>query len=189
LDSGGLADQQLNERTKQRFASLADVVNKLEETQVEREFLLGYTPMRAQPTPQQRPKPFHRIDMDFTKTVAIFVSSEFTSSVVDTLMVVAPGLQTGINAILVRIHTCPWNDSVFHERFDRLLLYIGQQIDHHLTTALHHPKDGRPFLRQGASASVAFEPTSSSLSALALHHLRLAFMPRNHLGFVALHFV
>ena len=40
LDSGVLADQQLNERTKQRFASLADVVNKLEETQVEREFLL-----------------------------------------------------------------------------------------------------------------------------------------------------
>jgi len=42
LDSGVLADQQLNERTKQRFASLADVVNKLEETQIEREFLLGY---------------------------------------------------------------------------------------------------------------------------------------------------
>ena len=40
LDSGVLADQQRNERTKQRFASLADVVNKLEETQVEREFLL-----------------------------------------------------------------------------------------------------------------------------------------------------
>jgi transposase len=40
LDSGVLADQQLNERTKQRFASLSDVVNKLEETQVEREFLL-----------------------------------------------------------------------------------------------------------------------------------------------------
>ena len=40
LDSGVLADQQLNERTKQRFASLSDVVNKLEKTEVEREFLL-----------------------------------------------------------------------------------------------------------------------------------------------------
>src|SRR4029450_3352401 len=106
LDSGGLADQQLNERTKQRFASLADVVNKLEETQLEREFLLGYTPMRAQPTPQQRPKPFHRIDMDFTKTVAIFVSSEFASSVVDTLMAVAPGLQSTVDAVLARITKC-----------------------------------------------------------------------------------
>src|SRR4030095_3752264 len=189
LDSGVLADQQLNERTKQRFASLSDVVHKLEETQVEREFFLGYAPMRAQPTPQERPEAFHGIHMDFTKTVAIVVSRECASSMVDTLMVVAPGLQTGINAILVRINKCPWQDSVFHERFDRLLLYIGQQIEHHLTTALHHPKDGRPFLLQGPSASFAFEPTSTSLSALALHHLRLAFMTRNHIGFVALHFV
>ncbi len=40
LDSGVLADQQLNERTKQRFASLSHVVNEREETQVEREFFL-----------------------------------------------------------------------------------------------------------------------------------------------------
>ena len=92
LDSGVLADQQLNERTKQRFASLADVVHKLEETQVEREFLLGDAPMRAQPTPQERPEAFHGMHMDFTKTIAIFVSSECASSVVDTLMAVAPGL-------------------------------------------------------------------------------------------------
>jgi len=40
LDSRVLCDQQLNERTKQRFASLSDVVHTLEETQVKREFLL-----------------------------------------------------------------------------------------------------------------------------------------------------
>jgi len=40
LDSGVFTDQQLNERTQQRFASLSDVVHKLEEPQVEREFLL-----------------------------------------------------------------------------------------------------------------------------------------------------
>jgi hypothetical protein len=49
LDSGVLTDQQLNERTQQRFAALAGVVHKLEEPQVEREFLLGNAPMRAQP--------------------------------------------------------------------------------------------------------------------------------------------
>src|SRR5918996_2853733 len=52
LDSGVLADQQLNERTQQRFAAFADIVHKLEETQVEREFLLGNAPMRAKPTPK-----------------------------------------------------------------------------------------------------------------------------------------
>ena len=40
LDSRVLRDQELNERRKQRFASLADVVHKLEEPQVQREFLL-----------------------------------------------------------------------------------------------------------------------------------------------------
>src|SRR4029434_6242176 len=34
LDSRVICDEQLNERTKQRFASLADVVHKLKETQV-----------------------------------------------------------------------------------------------------------------------------------------------------------
>ena len=90
---------------QQRFASLSDVVHKLEEPQVEREFLLGNAPMRTQPTAQQRPEPFHRIHMHFTKAVAIFISSELASSMVDTLMAVSPGLQTGINAVLIRINT------------------------------------------------------------------------------------
>ena len=44
LDSRVLRDQELNERRQQRFASLADVVHELEESQVDREFLLGNTP-------------------------------------------------------------------------------------------------------------------------------------------------
>src|SRR5262245_28110726 len=50
LDSRVLRDQQLNERRKQRFASLTDVVHELEEPQVDWEFLLGNAPMRTQPT-------------------------------------------------------------------------------------------------------------------------------------------
>src|SRR5215510_6951334 len=126
--------------------------------------------------------------MDFTKTVAIVVSSEFASSVIDTFMIVAPGLQTSINAVLVRVHQCPWINGVFDERLDRLLLHIGKQIDHHLTTALHHPKDGRSFLLQGASTSFAFT-SAATWSALALDHLWLAFMASNHIGFVALHLI
>src|SRR5215471_16986993 len=51
---------------------------------------LGNAPMRTKPAAQQRPKAFHGIYMDFTQTVAIFIACEFASSVVDTLMVVAP---------------------------------------------------------------------------------------------------
>src|SRR5215831_2552289 len=76
LDSGVLRDQSLNECRQQRLASLADVVYKLEEPEVEREFLLGNAPMRTTPAAQQRPKAFHRISMDFTQTVAIFIACE-----------------------------------------------------------------------------------------------------------------
>jgi hypothetical protein len=125
--------------------------------------------------------------MDCTKTIAIFVSSAFASSVVDTLMAVAPGLQTGIDAVLVRIHKCARNDGVCAERLNGLWLSIGKPIDHHWPTALPHPKDGQSFLLQGASPRLALESASTTLSALALDHLWLSFMASNHRGFVALH--
>src|SRR4029453_18144318 len=132
---------------------------------------------------------FHGIHMDFTQAIAIVITGEFASSMVHTLMAVPPGRQTSINAVLIRIHQCTGNDGGFDEGLDGLLLHVGHQIDHNLTTALHHPKNGWPLFLQGPSASFAFEPTSTSLSALALHHLWLAFMTRSHIGFVALHFV
>src|SRR4029453_6066059 len=145
--------------------------------------------MRAEPTPQQGPEAFHGIHMDFTKAVAIFISGELAPAMVDTPMVVSPAMQASINAILVCIHTCTWNDGVFDKGFDGLLLYISQQIDHHLTTALHHPKDRWPFLLQCASTTFPLETASPSLSPLDLHHRRLTFMTGNHIGFVTLHLV
>jgi len=189
LDSRVLRDQELNERRQQRFASLADVVHELEESQVDREFLLGNTPMRAQPTPQERPKAFHRVDVHFAQAVAIVIAGKLASPVVDTLMPVTPGLQTGINAVLICIHTCPWHDGVFDQGLDGLLLHVGQEIDDHLTATLQHPKDGRSFLLQGATTSFALEPASTSLALLALDHLWVAFMASSHIGFVALHLV
>jgi hypothetical protein len=58
LDAGVLCDQYLNERRKQRFASLSGFVNKCEEIEIPRELLLENTPKRAKPTPQERPEPF-----------------------------------------------------------------------------------------------------------------------------------
>src|SRR2546428_11758987 len=145
--------------------------------------------MWTQPTAQQRPEPLHRIHMHFTKAVAIFISSAFASSMVHTLMAVSPGLQTSIHAVRIRINQCTGNDGAFDEGLDGLLLHVGHQIDHDLTTALHHPKNWRSLFLQGPSASLAFEPALTSFSALALHYFRLSFMTRNHIGFVALHFV
>src|SRR5882724_3987023 len=136
--------------------------------------------MRTQPNAQQRPEPLHRIYMHFTKAVAIFIASECASSMVHTLMTVAPGLQTGINAVLVRIHQRTWNEGVFNKGLDGLLLHIGHQLDHHLTTALHHPNTWRSLLLQCPTTISAFEYASTTFASLVLHHLRLPFMAGNH---------
>jgi hypothetical protein len=128
LDSKVFRDQELKERRKQRFASLADVVHELEASQGEREFLVGNAPMRAQPTPQERPKAFHRVDVHFAQAVAIVSAGQLASPVVATLMAVTPRLQTGINAVRIGIHPCPWHAGVFDDGLDGLVLPVGQAI-------------------------------------------------------------
>src|SRR6266699_5625422 len=139
--------------------------------------------MRTQPTAQQGPEAFHGIHMHFTNAVAIVIAGELASPMVDALMVVSPRTQAGIDTVLICVHPCPWINGVFDERLDGLLLHIGQQLDHHLTATLDHPKDGWSFFLQGTASTFAFEPAATSLSALVLHHLRLAFMAGNHIRF------
>ncbi len=97
--------------------------------------------------------------------------------------------QAGINAVLIRVNPCPWINGVFEEWLDRLLLHIGQQIDHHLPLTLNHPKDGRFFLLQRAPARFAFASASTAFSPLALDYFGLPFMAGHHIGFIALHLV
>jgi len=127
--------------------------------------------------------------MDFTQAVAIVISGVLAPAVVDALMVVSPRTQASINAVLIRVHPCPWINSVCDERLDRLLLHIGQQLDHHLTAALYHAKDGRFFLLQRATASFAFASASTTFSTLALDDFGLPFMARHYIGFIALYLI
>jgi len=69
------------------------------------------------------------------------------------LMLVSPDRQASINAILICIHTCPWNDGVFDERRGGLLLDIGHQINHVWPPRCIIPKTG------GRSFSNVHDPT------------------------------
>jgi hypothetical protein len=77
--------------------------------------------------------------MHFTNAVTIVISSELAPSMVDMLMLVSPDIQASLNAVFVCINKRTWHDGVFDQGLDGLLLDMGQQIDDHLTTALHHP--------------------------------------------------
>ena len=150
---------------------------------------MGNAPMRAPPTPQERPEPFHRIHMHFTQAVAIVISGVLTPSMVDTLMIISPCTQAGINAVLIRIHKRPWSTGVFDERFNGLVLHIRTQVDDHLTATLHHAKDGWPLFVQCAAPTFTFESGATSCAPLVLHHLRWPFMAGNPRGFVALYLI
>src|SRR5262252_2197636 len=109
--------------------------------------------------------------MDFTQAIAIVISSELASSVVHTLMTVAPGLHTSINVVLICIHKCAWINGVFDQRLDSLLLHVREQMDHDLTATLHHPKDWWSFFLHRASSTFPFESPSTALSLFVLDHL------------------
>jgi len=189
LDSRVLCDQQLNERMQQRFAPFSDIVHEREETQGDREFLLGNAPMGAQLTPQQRPEALHRMHMDCTTAVSIFISGVLALSMVHTLMLVSPCTQASIHAVLIRIHKRTWGHGLFDERLNGLLLHIRTHADDHLTAPLHHAKDRRRLLLSCAASPLSFEAVSTSFASRVLHHLRLPLMAGNPRGFVALHLI
>src|SRR6266852_7553001 len=118
--------------------------------------------MGAKPAPQERPEALHRIHMDFTKAVPIFISGVLSPSMVDTLMVVSPGTQTCINTVFIRIHKRTRSNSLFDKWLDGLLLHVGHHIDDDLTTPLNHPKDRWLLFLLCATPAFAFESASTS---------------------------
>src|SRR2546422_3362029 len=125
--------------------------------------------------------------MHFTKTVAIFISRIFAPAMIDALMRIAPSLETSINTVFIRVNQGSWINGVFDERFDGLLLHIGQQVDDHLSTTLNHAKDRRFFLLPRPSARFSGASASAALAPLALDHLLLSLIARHHISFLALH--
>src|SRR5262249_38557398 len=142
--------------------------------------------MRTRPTAQERPEPFHRMHMHFTQAVAIVIACELTPSMVDMLMTVAPGWQTGIHAVRISLHQCAWINGVFDQRLDGLLLHVREQMDHDLTATLNHPKDWWSFLLHRASAGCRCPPTSTAFAPLPLPDLGRSLIARHHRGFVPL---
>src|SRR5262252_1441615 len=127
--------------------------------------------------------------MHFTQAVAIFISCEITPSMVHMLVTVAPGLQTGIDAVLISIHQCAWINRVFDQWLDGLLLHVREQIDDDLTATLNHPKDRGSFLLHRAASTFPFASASTTCATLLLHYCWLSLMARHHIGFITLHLV
>ena len=83
----------------------------------------------------------------------------------DGLVPVAPALQPGIDVVLVGVDERVPGDRDRNDRLDRLLLDIGQHLQHDFATALDQAEDWRLLFRQRAPAGCALEPTPSPAAA------------------------
>src|SRR5262245_59790694 len=122
--------------------------------------------MWAKPRPQQRPKAFHRIDVQFMKAVAVVISGVIATAMTDRLMHIAPLFQAAIDVIFIGVDTSARRNHRFDQGLDRHVLDIFQHPNDRLTTPLDHPENRWFLCCKRASSPLALEPSASSTPPL-----------------------
>ena len=129
-------------------------MNELEETQGQWQTFLRNSAVRTQPTPQQGPEPFPRIDVDFAEAVPVVISGVLTRSMAHRLAAVAPFLQAAVDVLFVNVNQRSLGDRPLDERADRQLFHVLQHPKHDLASALEHSANRRLFLLECATAPI-----------------------------------
>jgi hypothetical protein len=88
-----------DELAEKGFASAPRMVHELEEAEVQRHLLLRDAAVRPQPGAQQRPDPFHGVDVDLAEPVAVLVTGVLTPGVAHGLVPVPPLFQPGVDVV------------------------------------------------------------------------------------------
>src|SRR3954447_5419694 len=96
-------NQACDKGAEQGSPTPARVVHDLKEAEIERQLVLRDAPVRAEPGAQQGPEPFHGVDVHLAEAVPIFVAGILTPGMADRLVLIAPVLQAGVDAILVGV--------------------------------------------------------------------------------------
>ena len=100
--------------------------------------------------------------MDFTKAVAIVITSIFTRTVADTFVIIAPFLQAAVDVILVGLDQGTWGNRGLHQRLDGHLLDIFQHSNDNGSAAFDHAEDGRFLAFESPASRCAFESSPST---------------------------
>jgi len=152
-----LSEKGGDEGAKQGFAASPSIVHELEEAEIKRQLVLRDAPVRSQPGAQQRSESFHGVDVDLAKPVPVLVTG-----VADRFVLVAPGRQARVDAILVRVDEGARGNSSGYDRLDRGLLHVGQHAQHDLATALDQAEDRWLVLLQRAASRRTCQPAAPS---------------------------
>src|SRR3954467_11936760 len=109
-------NQACDKGAEQGSPTPARVGDELEEAEIERQLVLRDAPVRAEPGAQQRPEPFHGVDVHLAEAVTIFVAGILTPGMADRLVLIAPVLQAGVDAILVGVDEGALSDGARDDR-------------------------------------------------------------------------
>src|SRR4051812_46845891 len=99
----GSRNQACDKGAEQGSPTPARVVDELEEAEIERQLVLRDAPVRAEPGAQQGPEPLHGVDVHLTEPIPVLVAGILTPGMADRLVLIAPVLQAGVEAILVGV--------------------------------------------------------------------------------------
>src|SRR4051812_43369391 len=132
----------------------------------------GRTPDRAAASParspgaggpgaQQGPEPLDRVDVHLAEPVAILVAGVFAAPVADRFVLIPPGRQAGVDAILVGMDERALGTRGRDDRLDRRLLHVGPHGQDSLPSALDQAENGWLVLLQRAPARRAGQPATA----------------------------
>src|SRR5688500_11448884 len=125
---GTSGDEARDEGAEESFAPTACVVHELEEAEIERQLVLRDAPMRAQPRAQQGPEPLDGVDVHLAEAISVLVAGVFAAPVTDHLVLIAPGGQAGVDAILIGVDEGTRGYRGRGERLERRLLHVGRRV-------------------------------------------------------------
>src|SRR4051812_16774125 len=152
-------NQACDKGAEQGSPTPARVVYELEEAEIERQLVLRDAPVWAEPGAQQRPEPFHGVDVHLAEAVPVLVAGILTPGMADRLVLIAPGGQAGVDAILVGVDEGAFGHPGPADRVGRGALHVGQHGEHPLGPPLGQTAEGRLVLLPPAPAPGAGPPS------------------------------
>src|SRR3982750_4021324 len=81
------------------------------------------------------------VDVPLAEAVPVLVAGILTPGMADRLVLIAPVLQAGVDAILVGVDEGALSNGARDDRLDRPLLHVGQHAQDHWPTPLDNAED------------------------------------------------